>query len=167
MYIPGYITSWKCIGGNGRPFVDRGMSFDHSHKALIVPTCGYYYISSSITFSLPTKGDVFHKLRITRECPGVNQAPLEVVGYASTANMHSHVTSHVEEVLLLCEGSKIQVIIPDTVPCCAVGGSSYINSFMVAESNCTAREHAMTIWWCPCNTYPATNSFWTVFELKY
>ena len=142
------MTSWKCIGDSGGPFVDGGMKFDNQQKALIVPTCGYYYISSSVTFSPSVQGSVFHKLRITQDCPETSRRQIEAIGYASTSIKYKYVTSHVEEVVMLCENSQIQVIIPSTVPCCGYGGASYMNMFLVAESNCSAshaREHAMLV----------------------
>ena len=125
------------------------MKFDIKQRALVVPTCGYYYVSSSITFSLSARGSVFHKLRITQDCPDTSKRQIEAIGYATTSIKYKYVTSHVEEVLLLCENSQVQVIIPSTVPCCGSGTGSYMNMFLVAESNCSAshaREHAMTVY---------------------
>lgn len=124
------------------------MKFNHTLKALIVPTCGYYYISSSISFRVANKGDVYHKLRVTRNCPQRGKQILEVYGYASAPRNYSQVTTYVDEVLMLCAGSTVQVIIPDSVPCCGSGLGSYMNTFLVAETNCTsehAQDHAMTI----------------------
>ena len=146
-YIPGYITSWKCFTNSGSAFVDGGMKFNHTLRALVVPTCGYYYISSSVNFFVDTEGVVFHKLKVTRNCPQGKQI-LEVFGPASSPRSKSQVTTYADEVVMLCAGSTIQVIVPHNVPCCGIGLRSYINAFLVARSNCTsehAQEHAITI----------------------
>ena len=71
------------------------MKFDIKQRALVVPTCGYYYVSSSITFSLSARGSVFHKLRITQDCPDTSKRQIEAIGYATTSIKYKYVTSHV------------------------------------------------------------------------
>lgn len=147
--LDGYVTSWKCVSSSGTSFVDGGMKFSGETKALIVPKCGYYYFSSSVTFFLKPIAEVFHKMSITRNCSSTDVQKIDVIGYSSSTKNNSRITTYTDNVILLCAGSTVQVVIPSKVPCCGYGAYSYMNGFLVAEANCTtphAKDHAMLVY---------------------
>ena len=69
-----------------------------------------------------------------------------VMGHTTVSQASNEAASYVDQVVMLCEGGSIQVNIPDTAPCCGEGKFSYINAFLVKETDCVWHR-PMTIYW--------------------
>ena len=125
------------------------MYFNQKTKKLHVPACGYYYISSHIYFqsdSSVSSSDskyVRHQLDIKRNC-GYNDDFLRLRSYSSLAATPTNLgrtTTYIGDVVKMCRGGSISVIIPDQYnPCCPYGRSqtTYLSAFMIADTTCEA-----------------------------
>ena len=126
------------------------MYFNQKDHKLYVPTCGYYYISSNIlfqsdsTYSNSDSKYVRHQIAIVRNC-SYSDDWLLLSSYSSlsaTPETIGRTTAYIGDVVKMCTGGTISVIIPDdnNNPCCPNGQSqtTYLSAFMVAETSCDA-----------------------------
>ena len=146
-------------GNESDAFVDGGMYFNQKDQKLYVPTCGYYYVSSSIFFQsdLSASGSssnyVRHQIYVERNCSYADDRVL-LRSYSSLAATQQNVgrtTTYIGSVVKMCGGGTISVIIPNDRynPCCPYGRyqTTFLSAFMVAEATCdapVALDHAPT-----------------------
>lgn len=159
-YLPaGYQQRWQCseyVDMNMRrkhahAFVDGGMWFNQTDKSLYVPTCGYYYVYSQITFKcsspLTASKSVFHNLKFERNChdwvdaiPPVVQGT-STIGPFTDSTQAGRTTTHTGDIVKLCQGGRMWVEIPDGengVPCPPWGDdeSTFIGAVLIANTTC-------------------------------
>ncbi len=147
----GYQTSWVCANSSGA-FVDGGMDFSFSDKALNVRTCGYYQVSSHVYFqsdrttSTSTSKYVRHELIINRNCKYAHESDIVILrsysSLVSTPTSYGRTSTHIGDVVKMCKDGTIRVIIPNdsSNPCCPYGRSqsTYLSAFLVSETSCNA-----------------------------
>ena len=81
--------------------------------------------------------EAFHKMITNHSCPSDQRLQTAtVLGHTSISQGTNEAASYVDQVVMLCAGGNIQVNIPDTAPCCGEGKFSYINAFLVKETDC-------------------------------
>ena len=147
----GYQSSWVCANKSGA-FVDGGMYFDLRTKKLHVPldTCGYYHVSSHVYFQSDNAASaskyVRHQLILKRNCNYAHEADTVILrsysSLVSDSQSYGRTSTSVSDVVKMCKGGSIQVIIPSdpSNPCCPYGRSqsTYLSAYMVSETSCNA-----------------------------
>lgn len=191
-YLPaGYQQRWQCseyVDMNMRrkhahAFVDGGMWFNQTDKSLYVPSCGYYYVYSQITFKcsspLTASKSVFHNLKFERNCrdwvdaiPPVVQGT-STIGPFTDSTQAGRTTTHTGDIVKLCQGGRMWVEIPDGengVPCPPWGDdeSTFIGAVLIANTTChwppqmtlSNMRHA---WTAPQNIHKSNCQFFLLF----
>ena len=137
-----YTPQWDCED-SGTAFVTGGMRFQHSDNSLYVPTCGWYYVTSQITFkSSSRRPKTFrHTLKIDRNCSETN-LPYSHTGLTTTGPLEHDITvkssTFVGDLVKICTGGRIYVDVPDDNSCCPLGEESMtlLTAYLVKESEC-------------------------------
>lgn len=193
-YLPaGYQQRWQCseyVDMNMRrkhahAFVDGGMWFNQTDKSLYVPSCGYYYVYSQITFKcsspLTASKSVFHNLKFERNCrdwvdaiPPVVQGT-STIGPFTDSTQAGRTTTHTGDIVKLCQGGRMWVEIPDGengVPCPPWGDdeSTFIGAVLIANTTChwppqmtlSNMRHA---WTAPQNIHKSNCQFFVVLVI--
>ena len=138
-----------CANKSGA-FVDGGMYFNHGEKKLHVPICGYYSISSHVYFqsdnTASTRGTKYvrHEVIIEKNCNYSQESDTVILrSYSSlvaSPTSYGRTSTHIGDVVKMCEKGSIQVIIPDDYSngCCPYGRSqsTYLSAYMVSETSC-------------------------------
>ena len=122
------------------------MYFNQTDKKLYVPSCGYYYLSSQMSFTFTTKRNetfVAHRLNIDRNCPGErNLMTLESRSSLGAPNVTGSTSTYVADIVKMCAGGKISVTIPadntNVSPCCPYGLQTitFLSAHLVSQSDC-------------------------------
>lgn len=145
-----YTTMWTCEGKTRNAYVAGGMIFNQTDKALYVPTCGYYYISSQIHFSFkpadqpdfeePPDYKALHHLNVDRNCTGEDTRDFKISAYSPLGDgtFTSEGATYISDMVKICAGGKIWVTIPDTIPCCPYGipVGTFLAAYLVHETDC-------------------------------
>ncbi len=125
------------------------MNFSQDDEQLYFPTCGFYYVSSQVLFQYslidnePNQNlSVFHSIHIKPNCDSDNR---NIQHY-----LHSHsslvqkeyykVSTYIGDVVKICTGGWIKIIIPKKRNlCCAQGDSmrTHFSAFLVQETECS------------------------------
>ena len=173
---PGYQQNWQCseyVSKHTHAFVDGGMWFNQTDKSLYVPTCGYYYVYSQITFkclpSLTASKSVYHNFKFERNCSDWPDVINPVVQGTSTigpfrdSTQAGRATTHTGDIVKLCQGGRMWVEIPDGnngVPCPPYGDdeSTFIGAVLIAKTTCH---------WPPLMAMENMQHSWTVLTNNY
>ena len=141
----GYQTAWICANKSDA-FVDGGMYFNQKDQKLYVPTCGYYHVSSQIFFQSEygreVNNNIRHQIKIERNCSGSTSSNRVLLrSYSSLSGTSENVarsSTHISDVVKMCEGGTITVYIPNDQPCCPIGRfqTTYLSAFLVSETSC-------------------------------
>ena len=145
----GYQTAWMCDEGGA--FVDGGMHFSLKDKKLTIPICGYYQVSSHVYFqsdrsaSTSASKHVRHEVIIKKNCNYAHEADTVILrsysSLVSTPTSYGRTSTHIGDVVKMCEYGTITVNIPkESNPCCPYGRSqsTYLTAYMVTETSCNA-----------------------------
>lgn len=141
----GYKTYWNCNSGNS--FVRGGMSFNQDDQSLYFPTCGYYYISSQVLFQYSTTDNrpnqnfsARHGIEIRPNC-GRHDPLHYLYSYSSLAQKeHVRTSTFIGDIVKICEGGSIRIVIPDRSNlCCAQGESmmTHFSTYLMEETDCS------------------------------
>ena len=155
---PGYQQRWQCSeyqNNNMRQkrvhaYVDGGMWFNQTDKSLYVPTCGYYYVYSQITFKcrpLSASKTVYHSFKFNRNCPDwLDPLPLAIQGMSTIGpftdgTQAGSTTTYTGDIVKMCQGGRMWVEIPDGpngVPCPPHGDeqSTFMGAILIANTTC-------------------------------
>ena len=139
-----YQPRWEC--NTSLAFVAGGMWFQQDSNSLHVPKCGWYYVSSEIAFQNNGPNTTSHSygLRIDRNC-GSHSASNSYARQGSTVNgpiqgkLESITSIHINDVVKICQGGSMSVIIPlATNDCCPRGYSetTSLTAHLISESDC-------------------------------
>jgi hypothetical protein len=149
--VSGYQSFWVCANRSGA-FVDGGMFFSHKTRKLTVPTCGYYQVSSHVLFqsertttaTVNAPKYVRHELIIKKNCNYAHESDTVILrsysSLVSTSASYGRTSTHIGDVVKMCEGGTILVNIPSdsSNPCCPYGRSqsTYLSTYMVTNTSC-------------------------------
>ena len=143
---PGYQGKWSCNVNQGGSFIQGGMNFSEQEQRLFFPTCGYYYFSSQISFLYSSddspqnnpKPSVQHGIEVHPNC-----APLDTYYRYSHSSLPLNksigTSTYIGDVVRVCEGGSVKILLPTSGLCCARGDGSgtYISAFLIQESDCS------------------------------
>lgn len=139
-----YDQRWDCIGSLA--FVSGGMWFEQESNSIYVPKCGFYHVASDIAFQNKDQEVHSHSytLKIDRNC-GFSRDTYyrrgNTVNAPTTVGTLKSITSiHINDIVKICQGGRIQVTIPtETNDCCPRGYSetTSLSAYLVSESDCT------------------------------
>ena len=138
---------WDCKSSSGTAFVQGGMWFTHENNSLHVPVCGWYYVSSTITFQSNSNAAMqfTHSLKIDRNCNATSGLILSYAHATFTMigplepNTSGKASTIVTDIVKICEGGRIYVNIPTAYnSCCPFGTEAFtsITAYLVSESDC-------------------------------
>ena len=102
-------------------------------------SCLFFVFFLKVTFQIAEdeSREAFHKMITNHSCPSDQRLQTAtVLGHTTISQGSNEAASYVDQVVMLCSGGSIQVNIPDTAPCCGEGKFSYINAFLVKETDC-------------------------------
>ena len=143
----GKITpQWDCeSSGVGSAFVAGGMWFSHEENSLNVPVCGWYYVTSQITFrgNREQAQQFAHTLNVERNCNSTSRLTATYTRTSYTTipplddGTRGKSSTILSDVVKICEGGKIFVSIP-SYSCCPLASesSTSIAAYLVSESDC-------------------------------
>ena len=144
-----YVPLWTCNSSTlGNAHVAGGMWFDQADNSLHVPVCGWYYVTSQVSFqSNSEKAQQYtHTLRVDRNC---NNSSTYSSTYSHTTftligglepDTSGRASTVVSDMVKICRGGRIYVSIPATNnACCPYGDESAtsITAYLVRESDCS------------------------------
>lgn len=139
-----YEPRWEC--NTSLAFVAGGMWFKQDSKSLHVPKCGWYSVSSEIAFQNngPNTSSHSYVLRIDRNCgSSYSRDRYSRQGYTVNGPIQGKLESitsiHINDIVKICQGGSISVIIPFTKnDCCPRGYSetTSLTAHLVSESDC-------------------------------
>lgn len=139
-----YEPRWEC--NTSLAFVAGGMWFKQDSKSLYVPKCGWYSVSSEIAFQNngPNTSSHSYVLRIDRNCgSSYSRDRYSRQGYTVNGPIQGKLESitsiHINDIVKICQGGSISVIIPVAKnDCCPRGYSetTSLTAHLVSESDC-------------------------------
>ena len=155
---PGYQQRWQCSEYQNNniqqkrvhAYVDGGMWFNQTDKSLYVPSCGYYYVYSQITFKcrpLTASKTVYHSFKFNRNCPHwADPIPLAIQGMSTVGpftdgTQAGSTTTYTGDIIKMCQGGRMWIEIPDGpngVPCPPYGDeeSTFMGAVLIANTTC-------------------------------
>ncbi len=142
-----YQTTWDCK--EPLDAIAGGMNFSKDSNELIFPVCGYYYFSSQVLFKYMDDNSnnkhgnamfgAHHIVQINSNC-GLHTQVYNRNSYSSiTERNYQRTTSYLSDVVKMCAGGTIKILIPvRDSRCCAYGGvtDSFFSSFLIQKASC-------------------------------
>ena len=146
-----YTPLWNCHSpALGKAYVAGGMWFDQQDNSLHVPVCGWYYVSTQVTFisnSTEAVRQYTHTLKVDRNCnttPQIVTSTYSHTTFTLTGPLKQvasgMATTVISDMVKICTGGRIYVSIPaSTNACCPYGdeSSTMITAYLVSETNCS------------------------------
>ena len=138
-----YQSSWKCQ--HRQDLVSGGMNFSQDTQQLIFPICGFYYFSSQVLFQYSSNMDnnvnkpVRHGIEVTPNCGSIPTTFYRYSYSSQTERQYRKTSTYLGDMLKICSGGSIRLIIPTSQNlCCAHGGSmnTYFSAFLVHKTSC-------------------------------
>ena len=145
-----YMPQWDCKSSAlGTAFVTGGMWFNQHDKSLYVPECGWYYVTSQVTFQSNSEPSqkYSHTLRIDRNCDAT-ATPLVTSSYSHTTftmtgpldkDTSGKSSTVVSDMVKICTRGRIYVsILTSNSACCPYGSetATMITAYLVQETDC-------------------------------
>ena len=137
-----YKQLWDC--NTSLAYVSGGMWFKQEDKSLYVPKCGWYSVSSNIAFQNNGRNNTSYSygLKIDRNCNS-DRNNYHRAGHTVNApirGMLESITSiQINDIVKICQGGRIYVIIPTEMNACCPRGYSETTSLtahLVREDDC-------------------------------
>lgn len=139
-------TKYHCDGGEA--FVSGGMNFSVIDQRLYFPVCGFYYISSQVMFQFIESEntaenrmlDARHQIEVRSNCESSQTVTRNLNSFAGIREReHAKGSSYIGDVIKVCTGGSIKVLIPSNHNrCCAYGDrhSTHLSVFLIREASC-------------------------------